>query len=399
MSSSYKDYVASKQRYLQLKRQFGGGVVATDGGNSYRATKEMMWTGVGPNNIKESGRDKVYFILERLTADNLFPWQAYNEEQSRQTRRMGVRDGAKTITLEDGLGSFEKCLNMFNISKHHSAPFDLWIAYACRLENLARARSSSCFNNNDVEMAFCVFSSKDSPITTHMGIARNYKYFGDTEGYRSHRNLSMALHGFAATASQLVYGNEGQKKLYMATRPAHQMRKIMEAAVMNAAALKGISVDKVLNVGNDKTRHAVIEKKRLLGQDLSYLEAVTAEGFEVEKINGLAQHSKDWILKYRANRILPDKKAEFIKNEFLKDVHNSIGYYETFADKEGLRPSSLEERSFLDDTEDGESATWKINVEGREPVPFQRPGWFAHPHMNNHLPMVMVDLEILSSLF
>ena len=199
--------------------------------------------------------DDVYFVLEKLTPYNANFWKEYNAEQDNKTSRMGAvadrNDGSgnkKFVTVVDGIGSFKLSLGL--IGKLNS---DIWIAYATRknprpypepeyrddipwdkskwpedkreefseYEKREKLFRDSRMQDRDIEMTFSVLLNATSPITTHMGISRNYEYFLNKK--RPHIGLAMELHAFSAKASQHIYGD----KAYMVTNPAHEMRNIM----------------------------------------------------------------------------------------------------------------------------------------------------------------------------
>lgn len=209
--------------------------------------------------------NNVYFVFERLTERNINFWERYVYNQKNETRRMGVyTESKKTITIIDGTSSFDRSLRLFKDGCDKRGQYSIWIAYVTRTDprppnftiinnsdqinwsneeiedykekyknyiketNIYSLRS---FREDDIEMSFSVFANETSPITTHMGIFRNYKYFRSE--MKPHINLSMELHGFAAIASKIIY----PQIEYMVTKPVDSMVKIMREKLENTGQI------------------------------------------------------------------------------------------------------------------------------------------------------------------
>ena len=181
------------------------------------------------------GHDIAYFVFERLTDKNIKFWRDYNENQDENTRRMGVMsENGTRVFIVDGIASFRRSLDLYDESKRES--YSIWIAYATRKDPRVMKRTSNteydydansdfALKNDDIEMTFSVFASNTSPITTHIGILRNFKYFESAQ--KPHLGLAMELHGFAGFAAKLAF----PQITYMVTKPVQIMQKLMRATL------------------------------------------------------------------------------------------------------------------------------------------------------------------------
>jgi hypothetical protein len=181
----------------------------------------------------------VYFVFEKLSADNLDFWTAFNESQIEMSGARGAvsRKNGELVTICDGTKALKESLCIYS----EYAEFDTWIAYVCRSVPRAkadvrayRARVSALARCDTVsegdaavayaqiEMVMSVFGSTTSPITTHMGIFRTHRYWDARN--KPCADLSIELHSFAACMSRAMY----PRALYMVTKPANTvMREIL----------------------------------------------------------------------------------------------------------------------------------------------------------------------------
>lgn len=312
--------------------------------------------------------DDVYFILEKVDNSNYSRWVDYIKEQDRETRRVSVStvrwnkdtkeaEYHKGVNINDGIASFKESLRF-------SLHTNVWIAYATRKnplltkpaipiypeiptndqgkemqksedahtaddqkkydEYLIKCEEWSEQNNKikeyhesriedgkDIEMVVPVLADSAAPITSHIGIARNYKYFHYK--MRPHINLSMELHAFAATASRM----NDPSKLYMVTKPAHAMRNIM---------LKSLKNSSLIWIGDEKERQeqeSLLDGYALLEAFLDGNEKISADNF--------------YFINYRDKKALLDildagKKAE----KYISD-HSSAAFIQLLM-KEGVGP-------------------------------------------------------------
>lgn len=220
MSSNLEKYLKYKKKYLNLKKIYGGKntEVVKFNNDMYIGMKELPYK-------KKDGieYDNVYFVFERLTDKNYMFWYEYVNKQPSGARFNN--ENSIMIPLIDGKSAFKYSLELFEKSKRKE--YSIWIAYATRINPYI----SKYIPDDDIEMTFTVFADRISPITTHMGIFRNYQYFASSKF--PHKNLSMELHGFAGKASKLKY----PQIEYMVTRPVEKMQEIMKNKLQNTGEI------------------------------------------------------------------------------------------------------------------------------------------------------------------
>jgi hypothetical protein len=164
--------------------------------------------------------DKVYFIFEQLTEENYEFWDNYANIQDLAERNFHeFSTSGFGIGIGDGIKAFIRSIKLLPNTFEES--YEIWISYATRKNPLER----SSFSHEDIEMSFAVFASKNIPITTHIGIFRNYKYFQINK--KPHIDLSLELHAFSAFISKIIY----QNVKYTVTKPTMIMRKILLKAL------------------------------------------------------------------------------------------------------------------------------------------------------------------------
>lgn len=266
------------------------------------------------------GYDRVYFVFERLTDRNYKFWESFVDDQDISTRRMGVasENGTKVL-IREGIGSFQTSLGM----QRDRGKYSIWIAYVTRKdprvmrsiapveyrddiswdrkkwpadkyeeyeahENKRRAYREAEYEfgikNDDIEMIFTVFADVNSPITTHMGIFRNYKYFRSSTN--PHLNLAMEMHGFAGFASKLAYPHVA----YMVTNPANKMQELMRDQ---------LRVGEEIWLGCAKQRAERLENIRELQHDQDLIELIKythrISESDLEKFRSIREYEKNSI--------------------------------------------------------------------------------------------------------
>jgi hypothetical protein len=417
-------------------------------------------------------QDVVNFVLEKLTSKNINYWVQYHEDQELNTRRMGAytekSSNPKFIPIIDGISSFGICLEMFlltiDVSKEilneknytevkfndKSSNYDIWIAYATR----TNVNSMDVeVKHEDIEMTFCVFINEKLPVTSHMGIFRNYLFFRKDKN--PHDNLSLYLHSFAALTSNILYKN----KHYMITKPADKMRELMYGRMKSKNKLDYIWISdnnerKRLNVKHydfnnnllNSNEYRSMNSEILLTQlskfqfptwFMKYLQRefeallIKVNDFKIKleedkdfkeslgdlligKYNYLdmlkyeldlfdrkrkKQHfetiksitSKDELLKR-----LDEKKNKFIYNKIFEENNNILGRIKRLTIYD-LHPVNPEEQVPVTNMD---NKIWSLKTLGLNlDLEFDRPQWFDHRHLNNHLPTVMINIKELGKLF
>lgn len=266
------------------------------------------------------GYDSVYFVFERLTDKNYEFWRSFAEDQDIYTRRVRVTSEKGTsVFIKDGIGSFQTSLGM----QSGRGKYSIWIAYVTRKdprvmrsltpveyrddipwdqkkwpaekykEYQAYEKKRKAYyeaeyrfgvKNDDIEMTFTVFADINSPITTHMGIFRNYKYFRSST--KPHLNLAMELHGFAGFASKLAYPDIA----YMVTNPIDKMQELMR---------NKLRVGEEIWLGCAKQRAKRLKDMRALEHDQDLLELCKythrINELDLEKFQSIGSFAKNII--------------------------------------------------------------------------------------------------------
>ena len=225
----------------------------------------------------------------------------------------------------------------------------------------------------DVEMSFGVFCSEQSPIVTHMGIFRNYKYF--LMENEPHLNLSTELHAFAAKCEIMM---KGVPKMYICTRPANVMRDIF---------IKMLSpIPNALYIGDNKERLDLLElynKTNLARSEINSISDLSIE--KVQNILNTLVDKKTFSIDEEENIV------ENIKDKIKSNLDKIIRKRKLFI------PSNIKELTPLNNF--GEE--WQIiNPKTKDIIlSFKKPTWFQHRDLNNHLDMTMIDIPIMSNFF
>jgi hypothetical protein len=400
---------------------------------------------------------EVIFILELLTLENIEFFVEYQNYQRSISR----------LSKKDGFNSFDATLNMFNKNNN----YDIWIGYIYNEDNLDNIINNN-INPRLIEMSTSVFASKNSPITTHMGISRNFEYVDNNKEH--HKNISHLLHGFIAKVINQIY----KTVKYMITNPVHAMRDILFNKLNYLAEEHSIKIEEIINIGDDNKRF--LEKIQLkninknldiisnlinlLDADISknmafdiypIINALVSTDFKKkevdscivifwEHINNLAKlenmitfSSKNTIVK----NINDIKKIENYDKRMLAEIKNTWRHLDWFYtmmikdDSDILSYSDFiiiitnkniekyyllycinqELKRNLSETNKNSSMfipeltkssffnnftkeTWTI-IHNDNPHIFNKPDWFKHPDLLNHLPTVIINLKYLSMLF
>ena len=277
--------------------------------------------------LNEEG-DDVYFVFEKLTEDNIYFWQEYNRQQSRDKHPAG------TVSFKISL----------DLLANNNMKSDIWIVYATHADPRKENRW-----NSKIEMTCSVLLNKETPITTHMGISRN---FSSQAPNRSHLGLSVELHAFAANAYNLLslHDTRYQKKKYMITNPEKEMSDIL-------------------------------------------FKAFSTEGFE----------SRIWIGDSNERKKAQDaqdaKDLIFIKMESYPFYPKDISYMPPFDNRHPINWRILiNERMW----QDFQRPDWfpSVDHEGKH-IPDSRGGGYlyGHHHLLNQLSTAIIDIQALSSLW
>jgi hypothetical protein len=318
--------------------------------NMFVGKKRLPYKNIDGNRNKNGAinttGDNVYFVFQKLTDDNNFFWKNHADDQNNKMKRNGVAtqgsDGNYSNTyvhITEGIRSFQETIKLFNALK-----CDIWIAYATR-------KNPNTFGTNtppssDVEMVFSVFLNRKSPITTHMGIFRNYTYFRLDK--QPHLNLAIELHAFSAKVSNQIY----DEKSYMVTKPVHKMRQILIKSFEDKHLKDYICVGDTIDREKDR------ESRRSLIQNTNVIKA---------ELDGLEQ---------------------------------------SYNQKCQLFPKDL---SYIPPLDNRHPSDWTLHLSNGETQAFTRPDWFGitingerqkgHVSFFENLPTTMVDIKVLASFW
>jgi hypothetical protein len=189
---------------------------------------------------------KTYFYFERLTSENYSFWELYNQSQNKQIKKIESR----VASFMDGLIALKETLEKF---KKDPKINYIWIAYSsflprdelliCMKKQLEDRSIHRCYDPalkyqclfELIEMAVSVFYDSNIPISSNIGIHRNFLYLPEISKLKGEnlitqtKNLAVSLHAFIAK-SILFLCNMCKKikhPLYMVTRPTRLMAKIL----------------------------------------------------------------------------------------------------------------------------------------------------------------------------
>ena len=380
-------------------------------------------------------KGNVHFALERIKFKNISFWTDWVYTQDDR-----VRGGVK-YAIADGTSSFKISLKMADFEGNNH----LWIAYASTKKITGKAYNSGIQEEGDIEMAFTVWTKTDIPFFTNIGIFRAVEFH---RRLPSHKGLSMILHSFSAQAIERAYDGLGLQKNYMITRPAPVMYDLMKAALPQGS----------IEVGNMCDHRKALMKKSLIDAYEEDFDSVPLETlsnafswrpssirtlFEEMTayksfMKGIGRHDKSYYGKTCKRAILDCigylTKIEAAYSE-LNEIVNSIDKGE-FLDEEGWKkvdaviqrsteknraqiqgelvaamadqkkilqkrldlyfPKGAKDTSAFDDT--NKEGHWVMRLPSGDLVPFERPEFWYHEHLNNHLPMAIIKQKSLASL-
>jgi hypothetical protein len=358
------------------------------------------------------GTDQVYFVLEKLGADNFGFWKGYSAYQTQcglAEDENGEWEPESIVELayEEAVEEEKTCADVVreriqegNVAFKHGLDlywgnrllFDTWVGYvSCKLDNDRRRARRQYYEQ--VEMAILLFISKDSPVTTQIGISRNYKYFGHHVGFAVHRSLSVLLEAFTARASRAVYPET--RKLYMATCLVGKLRELVQGSLETRFGRQGLN--KILTVGTDKERAAVREEIAALDADRRYIHKLSGKNktdiIDITRLKSLTGYTKRHL-----QNLFIELDGFIDPYELVNDeLDNTETTLATRVGSMGLVPADPEQPSFIDDLAQG---TWTVHLEGdRTEIIFTRPKWFEHPQLRGCAATSMISIEALSSLF
>ena len=377
----------SKKLYKNLKGGGNRNIPNTNEDNEiiclpgkFWGSKQINYTSYLTDNTKKEGINECNFFMEKLNDDNFQFWKNYNKYQDIATSRSGAKDSlGNKIEASAGVSSFKEVLNLYKnyeTGEKNIINYDIWIAYITSRKHIKTNEFrqltvdfSKIDTKNgkgmykpydDIEMTVTMCVDNISPITTHMGISKNFLYFGWYYDFKIHKNLSSYLHSFIAKVSNSIYPEN--KKLYMVTNPVVPMRNILDKSLTEYAKKDNIDLNKVIIIGNNRQRN-----KLKLGK---------------QKHNS-NNNSKDNQYNY--------KKEEYETYLTIKDnpSHKQDNAY--------IRPLLEEEELYISPLHNIDDENWSITYNGAT-IPFKKPKWFEHRDLLNWFSTTIIDIEHLGNV-
>lgn len=421
MQKEHTSYITAKAKYLALKQQVGGQINHTENKDMYWTLKEVDFKSYNSSNAGTvtDGKNTVYFIAEKLSDKNIDFWKEYNSNQSVNTIRNGAHNNkGNAIHVNDGIASFKTDLLLY--SPYNT--FDTWIGYASS-ELFLGAKNYRNYDN--IEMTVGLFISEKCPITSHMGISRNYKYFGAFNDVKIHGNLAMLLHSFLAKFSTTLYPDS--QKLYMITRPTYLMRDIFINAFTKYATKNNIELTEIVSIGDSIDRKDFIikkqeydtsvqsrkkyleeipEKLRLYQHDLECItntnDDTNIDDFNIKEMKILTEDNYKYVFS-KLNRLYKKSPRVFIymKKELIEYINKQIANlnvpeipFEKM--KIEIIPADPNIAGLFNDSDPN---NWSIK-NGSKTVEFVKPAWYEHPDLKMRiLYSSIVSLPALGSMF
>ena len=332
---------------------------------------------------KDGEEGKIYFVFQKLTKDNIIYWRNYLNFQYTFTKRVGVND---KITIIDGLGAFDQTLDLFKNKEVKDC--DIYIAFAVR--NIKDIQPKF-----DIEMCFTVFMQKDIPITTHIGIFKNFISFpfGLTDE-RIHflsyqglnkdklteikkrcefKNLSIYLHAYACMVELEI----NKELLYMMTKPATKMTFILYENIPK----------KYISIGSMKERIIIQNKDEIIAELEAIKEADYNKTKVIEFLNKYHTYTRNLyngkkaseflnVIKSTENNLTEDEKKyiDRIYESFYIDIERYDEWNDDYIPYffPGLKSTKKIPINDINDEE------WSVDVEEEEKKIFKKPEWFIH---------------------
>lgn len=228
-------------------------------------------------------KHEVFFVMERLTQENLETWEYYCANQYDGKDEDGcIGNKLKTnidillsvlnlqhnlkfkFVLDGDHGVFFQMMRFYRALKN-CPTCEMWIAYVLSSEeapNGYRTKESLA----EVELCFAVSTEKDAPVTSHMGIQRSRLYIHKhleerlqnsisqettVLKHQWHERISIPLHAFAAKVMLL----RGPTKKFMINVPMFEMKNIMIRALPTESVWIGTKSFHAKDLNSKKTEY------------------------------------------------------------------------------------------------------------------------------------------------
>ena len=265
-------------------------------------------------------------------------------------------------------------------------------------------------------MTFVLFVKKGCPISTHIGIFKNYLLLNRKKNVK---NLSLYLHSYSCYVTSKLY----PEVEYIITRPVPAMSYILysnlkdkeegsifygsqyERNIMNQRNEYISNVERISKI-NDKIENILAE--------CNWDDVITLVvnspflSFDTKEVLEKIQYIKENLNNVSENDII--EYINIIKHYLHSLLLNKSYYNLGKEEKSGPRflPEDTTIPSVFDDSDRTEpslyddtlKANWKITRKNGEIVSFERPLWFYyHKHLDNHIPVFIGNVAVMSKLF
>jgi hypothetical protein len=259
-------YFKYKKKYLELKMH--GGSLSIDN-LEYDEAKDITYmnTNVETESLKF---DSLFFGFQRLTEINFNLWDSYIQKMKEKSIVI-KKSSKKKIHVIDGYWAFQQTLDFIRPPKMLDSNNYIYIAFASK-EKLVPYEFG-----NKIEMCFCVLVNETIPISTHMGINRNFKFISDTEDYNYeevHKNLSVVLHAFAGMITKRKHPHIE----YMITVPTEIMTKILLDALKGRGITLGTNIIEPTEPNEKEKSRVTITQKDYYYSDKGYFSSFVENG-------------------------------------------------------------------------------------------------------------------------
>ena len=402
---------------------------------------DKFWTNVNLdyiNNNKTQGNDNIFFNAEKLTSDTIKFWKSYCANQKQQFNSI---ERSTNRPYSEGLIGFEESLSLFNqYNNYHiwiifvanTTLKDKFISLTSKRGEILKDIKKSCFN--EIEMCLTLFIGDNVPITTHMGIFRNAHYFTKLKSLKTHKNLALYLHSFAAKISKIIV----PKTYYMVTSPTPIMRTILVKEIEKyVKKLKThntethntethnskLKLEDIIVIGNNTQRNRIrkaIKSKstnetpeiKILVQELKKLKEKkqnlnfrTIEDIESNIKNSVNTEFKEEEnvasskpFDFKISKAIDNKKQNRIDTiKYLPDYNEiySLNDYEKHYGNQEFIPHNSDYNPplhFINDTQ------WSITYNDTL-IEFVKPFWFNHKYLLNRSKTTIIDINHLANMY
>lgn len=153
-----------------------------------------------------------FMVMERVTKENMDKWMEFSKEVLSNIEAMDY-NAPHRFPLMSSVMAFMALLIQ--------PASETWVVYETDIERTGDKSFTEDWTSH-IEMSFILSTDENIPFTNHMGITRNPLY-----NFSPHKNISLALHSFAAKVSLMEYPH----KKYMLNFPLRYMAQLLMKAL------------------------------------------------------------------------------------------------------------------------------------------------------------------------